>query len=88
MKNDYPEIKFNDFQEFEYFLNCLISTSFYTALILSEDFLNDYPQLEEENVSEKIIEACFTTFFRKHKPQIINIAVKKFQNGIKNERKK
>ena len=86
--------KFQNFQEFENFLDTLISVSFFKGLVYSDDFF-EIPELkrelEEDRVRDITIQKCLDKFLKKHYREILNTSTQKFQmfqikNRKKNER--
>ena len=86
--------KFQNFQEFEDFLDTLISVSFFKGLIYSDDFFESSElkkELEENRVRDITIQKCLDKLIKKHYKEILNVSTQKFQmfqikNRKKNER--
>ena len=83
--------KFQNFQEFENFLDTLISVSFFKGLVYSDDFF-EMPdlkkELEEDRVRDITIQKCLDKFLKEHYKEILNTSAQKFQMfKIKNRKK-
>ena len=86
--------KFENYQEFENFLDTLISVSFFKGLVYSDDFFETpelKKELEENRVRDITIQKCLNKLIKKHYTEILNVSTQKFQmfqlkNRKKNER--
>ena len=83
--------KFQNFQEFEKFLDILIQVSFFKGLVYSDDFF-EIPELkkelEENSVRDITIQKCLDKFIKEHYKEILNTSAQKFQMfKIKNRKK-
>lgn len=83
--------KFQNFQEFEKFLDILIQVSFFKGLVYSDDFF-EIPELkkelEENSVRDTTIQKCLDKFIKEHYKEILNTSAQKFQMfKIKNRKK-
>ena len=83
--------KFQNFQEFEKFLDILIQVSFFKGLVYSDDFF-EIPELkkelEENSVRDITIQNCLDKFIKEHYKEILNTSAQKFQMfKIKNRKK-
>ena len=83
--------KFQNFQEFETFLDTLISVAFFKGLVYSDDFF-EMPELkkelEEDRVRDITIQKCLDKFIKEHYKEILNTTAQKFQMfKIKNRKK-
>lgn len=83
--------KFQNFQEFENFLDTLISVSFFKGLVYSDDFF-EIPELkkelEENRVKDRTIQKCLDKLIKKHYKEILNVSTQKFQMFQLKNRKK
>ena len=86
--------KFQNYQDFENFLDTLISISFFKGLVYSDDFF-EAPELKKElkenRVRDITIQKCLDRLIKKHYKEILNVSTQKFQmfqlkNRKKNER--
>ena len=86
--------KFQNYQDFENFLDTLISVSFFKGLVYSDDFFETpelKKELEENRVRDITIQKCLDKLIKKHYKEILNVSTQKFQmfqlkNRKKNER--
>lgn len=86
--------KFENYQEFENFLDMLISVSFFKGLVHFDDFFETpklKKELEENRVKDITIQKCLNKLIKKHYTEILNVSTQKFQmfqlkNRKKNER--
>ena len=83
--------KFQNFQDFENFLDTLISVSFFKGLVYSDDFF-EIPELkkelEENRVRDITIQKCLDKLIKKHYKEILNVSTQKFQMFQLKNRKK
>lgn len=90
-KKDMNILKFQNFQEFENFLDILISVSFFKGLVYSDDFFKISElkkELEENKVRDITIQKCLNKLIKKHYKEILNVSTQKFQMfQIKNRKK-
>ena len=83
--------KFQNYQDFENFLDTLISVSFFKGLVYSDDFF-EIPELkkelEENRVRDITIQKCLDRLIQKHYKEILEVSTQKFQMFHKKPKEK
>ena len=83
--------KFQNYQDFENFLDTLISVSFFKGLVYSDDFF-EIPELKKElkenRVRDITIQKCLDRLIQKHYKEILEVSTQKFQMFHKKPKEK